>query len=80
MKKINLLSRAEMKKVMGGNVPPPEGQGRCVAYCCPVNASCSHAIGESTGFGCTTNEDCQTAIIDNGGYCSQGYYVAGLCK
>jgi len=30
MKKINLLSRAEMKKVMGGNAP---GEGDCVKTC-----------------------------------------------
>ncbi|MES2650771.1 MAG: hypothetical protein V4663_03480 [Bacteroidota bacterium] len=81
MKKVNLLSRAEMRKVMGGNPPIGGGEGgRCVAYCCPTEGSCSSATGTSTSFSCTSNEDCQSAIISGGGTCSSGFYVAALCK
>ncbi len=83
MKKLNLLSKAEMKKVMGGLAPVDGGGGgggRCVAYCCPDSGSCSSAVGTSTDLGCTSNEDCQANIIGAGGYCSSGFYVAALCK
>ncbi len=36
MKKVNLLSRAEMKKVMGGVVPPDCGEG-FVPYSCEID-------------------------------------------
>jgi len=38
MKKVNLLSKAEMKKVMGGN--PPIGGGDCDHECPTDGAKC----------------------------------------
>ncbi|RZL09248.1 MAG: hypothetical protein EOO89_21865 [Pedobacter sp.] len=84
MKKVKLLSKAEMKKVLGGYVAPGEGGGgtggRCVGYCCPDSGSCSGQTGQTYNYPCTTNEECQDAILAHSGTCASGSYVAALCK
>lgn len=65
MKKLNLLSKAEMKKVIGGNVPVSEleevGKSTCIADC-PNGGSITcygyngHGCSTSDGRGCTGND------------------------
>ena len=49
MKKVNLLSKAEMKKVMGGNVPADDESGTCT---CTNGKShtCKHCSISDTSY------------------------------
>ncbi|TKC07999.1 hypothetical protein FA048_12605 [Pedobacter polaris] len=55
MKKVNLLSKAEMKKVMGGEVPGGGGGGAfCSAKCEGKSDAVCHGTCTATdGVGCT---------------------------
>jgi len=91
MKKLNLnvlsfqkgemLTRSQLKKVLGGNEPTTSvgggGGTRCVFYCCSNSGGCS--TGVSVNMSCTTNEGCQASGA-SGVTCSPGLYVAALCK
>lgn len=80
-----MLSKEQMKKIMGGVVDwqePGEGGGnRCVLYCCPNEGNCSgQAAQGSYNMSCQSNEDCQSWGVGAGASCGSGFYVAALCK
>ena len=74
-----ILTRDEMKNVVGG-VLPPLGS-RCVLYCCDNEGDCTPSGYVMPGVTqCSTNEECQNLGNGQGYTCPQGYYVAALCK
>ncbi|TKC07998.1 hypothetical protein FA048_12600 [Pedobacter polaris] len=48
-----MLSKAEMKKVMGGEVPGGGGTGVCVAMCGEKSVTCQGTCTATDGVGCT---------------------------
>lgn len=72
------LSKEEMKKVVGGLNEGGDGSGaRCVYFCCPNDGTGPCSTGVSVPTECASNEDCQS----RGGFtCTQGNYLAALCK
>jgi len=64
MKKINLLSRAEMKKVAGGNTPPCNGNGLCrIMY---YDANHVYQEKDILGASASANAECVSLINNQG--------------
>lgn len=64
MKKENLLSKAEMKKVMGGNIIPPHFEPCTTHSDCSEHAPICTITGTSLGSIC-----CDWASNQAGGFC-----------
>lgn len=69
MKKLNLLSKSEMKKVLGGNELPGSGNGTCHYHCCTdQHTDCSPYT--TNGRSCSTSSQCADP---NGSGCETGH-------
>lgn len=69
-----MLTKEQMKKVVGGDDDYGGSGVRCVFYCCDA-FGCGQGV--SVDHECSTNEECQAA---SGVSCPEPYYVAALCK
>lgn len=70
MKKVNILSKAELKKVMGGGVPP-ETPGGDPSYCLPKGYVVCIANGGS-GEGHSYFYACCTSLAQAQSFCPSG--------